>query len=262
VSRVRRLVVVLVVLIGSVMISTAPASAATVRGNISTSSADIFWCTSASQSLCTGTTVTSVAGGTPVNLVCWRDDRSPFPNSSPRWFYAYLDNGIEGWLWAPQVGGQSTTPWCNNINWIKVADFAINHLGQVSASSSEASQFSSADWAPGPYGEWSGDCAKFVYLAWNKATATGNAVDIYNYYNARGMVHRYPSRPPRGALVFWNLTSLGHVAISNGNWQAIGTQGVDGQGMQIAQYPVLDSRASAYLGWAMPQSPAVPQNPS
>jgi hypothetical protein len=247
--------------IAATLTAVAPTAAgATPRPSISTSSADMFWCTS-TQAFCAGPLTQGIPYGTPLTMVCWRDDRQPFPGSSPRWFYSYLDNGQEGWLWAPQVANQVTTPSCSALNWINVGDFSIGHIGQVNASPAEAAQFSAGDWAPGPVGEWSGDCVKFTYLAWGKATATGNAIDVYHYYANRGMVRT--SRPPRGALVFWNLTSLGHIAISIGNWMAVGTQGLDNQFQPISAYGILDpSRGPAYLGWAMPQPPTVPQNPS
>lgn len=259
-AHLRRLAVILIAALAPSLAAASPAAAAT-RTSISTSSADMFWCTSV-QSFCTSNNVVrSIPYGTPLTMVCWRDDRAPFPNSSPRWFYSYLDNGQEGWLWAPQVRNQVSTPSCNTINWINVSDFVIGHIGQVYASSSEAAAFSSADWSPGPIGEWSGDCIKFAYLAWNKATARGDANAVYDYYARRGMIRT--SRPPRGALVFWNLSAQGHVAVSLGNWMAVGTQGVDNQFKPISAYGILDpGRGSAYRGWAMPQPPTVRQNPS
>src|SRR5205085_12513939 len=77
------------------------------RPYVGTSSADMFWCTSV-QPFCTQNTVTSgIPQGTSLAMVCWLDDRAPFPGSSPRWFYSYLDNGQEGYLWAPQVANQT-----------------------------------------------------------------------------------------------------------------------------------------------------------
>lgn len=225
-----------------------------------TSSADMFWCTS-SQTLCTSTTVTTIPRNTPLKMVCWRDDRNVWGGSgTSRWFYALLDNGQEGFVWSDQIASQTpNTPSCNGINWIQVSDFAIGHMGQTHASSSESASFSAAGWRPGPVGEWQGDCIKFAYLAWGKQTLIGNAIAVYRSYRDRGMVH--PGRPPRGAMVFWNRTNLGHVAISIGNWQAVGTQGLDNQVpiKAIDRYAV---NTSDYLGWVMPVTPAVPQNPS
>jgi hypothetical protein len=220
----------------------------------------MFWCTS-SQALCTNTKIITVSGGTPITMVCWRDERAPFPNSSPRWFYVYLENGIEGYMWAPQIAYQTSTPACNTINWVNTTDWSVGHLGQTYASPAEAAQFTKPDWSPGPVGEWQGDCAKFVYLAWGKHTATGNAIDIYHQYLSARMIHTFPSRPPRGALVFFNRTSFGHVAISIGNWQAVGTQGLDNQ-VPINTIGTYNVNTPDYLGWAMPLTPTVPQDPS
>jgi hypothetical protein len=233
-----------------------PAEAAG-RPYVGTSSADMFWCTSV-QRLCANEPFARIAQGTPLKMVCWVDDRAPFTGASRRWFYSLLDNGQEGYLWAPQVANQTpNTPRCDSVNWLNTANWAIGHLGQTTGSSTEAAQFTAADWAPGPVGEWSGDCPKFTFLAWGKQTLRGNAIDLFRQYRSLGRVH--PGRPPRGALVFWNRTNLGHVAISIGNWQAIGTQGVDNQRLPIARYGV---NTPDYLGWTMPVTPTVPQNPA
>ncbi len=207
----------------------------------------MFWCTS-TQAFCMQNTVTQgIAQGTPLKMVCWLDDRAPFPGSSGRWFYSYLDNGQEGYLWAPQVGNQTpNTPNCNTINWIQVSNWAIGRIGQTQTNLT-------------PSGWWAGYCATFAYWAWNAQMVSGNAIDMYHYYAARGLVQT--SRPPRGALVFWNISPpYGHVAISLGNWKAVGTQGFNNS-EGVAVYGVL-SRFSNYLGWAMPQTPTVPQMPS
>ncbi len=223
----------------------------------------MFWCTSV-QDFCTSNTVTrGIPYKTELKMACWRDDRRPFPNSSPRWFYAYLDNGQEGWLWSEQVGGQVSTPSCNTINWINVSDFAIGHLGTVRASLAERLLWSGWD------GYWSGDCPKFTQLAWLpfgghvRAGSTGTAYDIYKIY--RDNVGMPKSRPPRGALVFWGPTpgnSAGHIAISLGNWMAVGTTGLDPQRTPVAAYGIIDGSHPNYLGWVMPQAPTVPPNPS
>jgi hypothetical protein len=208
----------------------------------------MFWCTS-TQGFCAQTTVTQrIPQNTPLKMVCWRDDRAPFPGSSPRWFYVYLDNGQEGYLWAPQVANQTPgTPNCSTINWINVADWAIGHLNQTSTSLT-------------PSGYWAGYCATFTFNAWNGQTVRGDAIVQYRYYADRGMVH--PGRPPRGALVWFNLSSYGHVAISIGNWQVVGTQGFSNS-QPTAAYGVLSgSYGAAYLGWTMPQVPTTTQNPS
>lgn len=254
----RILIVALAIAVTQVLVAN-PAHAA-ARPYISSSSADMFWCTS-QQSLCTSQTVTAkIAKGTPLRMVCWRDDRDPFDRSKKsRWFYSILDNGQEGWLWEPQVGGQVTVRSCTGINWISWSDFAIGHIDQRDAAPAETAAFLTQDWAPGKPGEWSGDCAKFAWLATGKVAYRADAIAMWRYYANRGQVDT-THRPPRGALVFWNQTKWGHVAVSLGNWQAVGTVGLDGDHLPIARYDVLGSRASTYLGWVMPQSATVPQN--
>ena len=57
-------------------------AAASGRPYIGTSSADMFWCTSA-QDLCANRPFAHIGVGTPLTMVCWIDDRAPFPGSSP-----------------------------------------------------------------------------------------------------------------------------------------------------------------------------------
>lgn len=234
----------------------APTAAhATGRPYVSTSSADMFWCTS-TQSICANQTVTTVPGGTPMTMVCWRDDRQPFPSSSPRWFYVFLDNGQEGYLWAPQVADQTpNTPNCNTVNWINVADWAIGRIGLTQWRSAEAD----GPVAPTRSGNyWSGYCQTFASNAWRVAGGGdplpgGSATAEWNNYAAQGRVDP-GHRPPRGAMVYWNIGAYGHVAISLGNWRVIGTQGDQPQIL-----PIADSGVSSYAnfrGWTMPQASA------
>lgn len=128
--------------------------------------------------------------------------------------------------------------------------WARAQLGEVYASPADGIQYSG--WAPGPLYEWSGDCAKFGHRAWSVAGISvprGNAIDIYKVYRSRGQVHTVGT-PPAGALVFWNVTSYGHVAVSVGGNQVIGTRGMDFARLPIQQYSI--AAISGYLGWVMP----------
>jgi hypothetical protein len=101
-----------------------------------------------------------------MRMVCWRDDRQPFPGSSPRWFYAVLDNGQEGFVWEPQVARQVNTPRCSTVNWLNVSDWAIGRMGSTQLWSSQADGPSRPD-NQGSY--WSGFCPAFASNAWKVA---------------------------------------------------------------------------------------------
>lgn len=128
--------------------------------------------------------------------------------------------------------------------------WARSQVGRVYASATDAAPY--ADWAPGPYGEWSGDCIKFANRAWAVAGVSiprGNAINVYYAYRNQGRVHT-TGTPPAGALVFWNISYAGHVAVSVGGGQVIGTRGMDFARLAVAQYSV--STYGNYLGWVMP----------
>ncbi len=129
------------------------------------------------------------------------------------------------------------------------ASWAAGQVGQTHASPQVASMFT--DWAPGPYGEWSGDCAKFVSAAWRMAgvgIVRGNAREQYYAYQSRVQ----GGTAPRGALVFWPNVAppFGHIAIADGGGGVYTTRGLDRDGLTIAQVPASTFGASA--GWVMP----------
>lgn len=258
-----------------------PVGAADSRPYIQTPSADMFWCTS-TQPLCTNEAIAHVPFGTRLNMLCWVDDREVWRNSPRRWIYAYLDNGQEGFFWQPQIGGvepatpscapNPSCPWARycSVNWITAANYAIGHLGQATYQSGDGSYIPRDNPSvPAPW-HWSGFCTAFVYDAWEQwggvpATSHAEAADVWDWFNRYqpAKVHREDAgvtRPPRGALVFWAspTRSLWHVAISIGNWQAIGTTHA-ASGPKVARYDVL---TSGYTGWIMPQTPTVRLNPS
>jgi surface antigen len=243
---------------------TGPAPAhADGRPYVWTESADMFWCTS-TQDLCANQTVTRVPRGTPLTIVCWRDDRQPFPNSSPRWFYVFLDNGQEGYLWAPQVADQTAnTANCNTVNWINVSDWAIGRIGLTQWRSPQADgplqpPYRTGVNAPAGY-YWSGACLIFASDAWKMAggdalLAAGSANEAWNRYVSQNRADTSGSRPPRGALVFWNNGGAGHVAISLGNWHTIGTWRAEPYVDPIQRYGV--GSVTNYRGWVMPATTA------
>jgi hypothetical protein len=119
-----------------------------------------------------------------------------------------------------------------------------------------------------PGGYWSGYCLTFASDAWAPwggivAPTNWNTLpnNVWDWYGANNPGARHVgSRPPRGSLVFWG-TSPWHIAISMGNWRAVGTQGNVGQRLIVSDYDINSSRPN-YTGWIMPQNPTVPMNAS
>jgi hypothetical protein len=152
----------------------------------------------------------------------------------------------------------STTPTNGGTSAAKAADQARALVAQgATASSAVQALFQDAEWAPGPVGEWAGDCVKLPYAAWYFATngsvqiAKGNAIDNYNHYKAQ--VHL--GAPPLGAVTFYDKTAgnpLGHTALSLGDGTVATTTGLDGQHTANAITPYLSASSGAYLGYYMP----------
>jgi hypothetical protein len=183
-------------------------------------------------------------------MLCW-EDNSWYTGryASNRWFYVLFANGGEGYVHSSVVEKQTAVGACAGSIIMKATRTATDWYGQVYAPWWIADDYS--DWPPGPYAEWAGDCIKFarsVYRAHGKAMKTGNAIDVYYQYKAEGRIKS--GVPPRGALVFWNVSAFGHVAVSLGNGYVIGTQGGDNSYLPIAVYKT--TTYGSYLGWAMP----------
>jgi hypothetical protein len=218
----------------------------------------LWWCDS-TQPFCEQNTVTTgVGNGTNVHMECWDTGRQNAPNSS-KWFYVYLQNGQEGFVTESQVANQTTVPACSTINWMNVASYAIARLGTDNNGSS-----------------WYDLCLTFASQAWQAGGGVNIAQGypasistfpdaIWNWYWGSASLHSFVhneatgivSRPPRGALVFWSGGSnpgLWHVAISLGNWQAIGTwdssvPATPAAERVISMYSVY---TGPYTGWIMP----------
>jgi len=90
---------------------------------------------------------------------------------------------------------------------------------------------------------------------WYCETAVENAYGSHVYYSAlddwrdalrRGVAHPGDLNPPRGALVFWNITQWGHVGIARGDATFVATNVNNHIG--TARIPYYNN----YLGWAWP----------
>ena len=99
---------------------------------------------------------------------------------------------------------------------------------------------------------WSGWCEQFVEQAEGFAFTFPSAIADYQWHADRGRIHT-DTNPPVGALVFYGGGGgAGHVAVSIGGGQEIGTLGYVGQRLPVQQYPVIGFLSNPYLGWANP----------
>jgi hypothetical protein len=99
---------------------------------------------------------------------------------------------------------------------------------------------------------WSGWCEEFAEQAEGFQFRFGSATQDYTWERDHGRIHT-DANPPVGALVFYGGgNGYGHVAVSVGGGQAIGTLGYVGQRLRVSQYPVVGYLTNPYYGWALP----------
>jgi hypothetical protein len=103
-------------------------------------------------------------------------------------------------------------------------------------------------WSDADASPWSGLCETFVERMYGVIGQYPTATDNFAAQRDAGQLHT-DSDPPPGALVFWSSSSsAGHVAISIGGGQVIGTTGYWGDRTAVSQYGL--DYAGGYLGWA------------
>ncbi|MGB3442740.1 MAG: hypothetical protein WBA97_28690 [Actinophytocola sp.] len=88
--------------------------------------------------------------------------------------------------------------------------------------------------------EHDGYCERAVRLAWNRATHHASAID--HWRSSDGARHT-GANPPRGAFVFWNISSFGHVGLSDGDGGVWATS-VNGRIGHVGLHYFAN-----YLGW-------------
>jgi cell wall-associated NlpC family hydrolase len=96
-----------------------------------------------------------------------------------------------------------------------------------------------------------GDCPKLPFVVWDAAGVAlrkQDAITNYRYYARLGRIQS--GTPSIGAVVFFNITSLGHEAVYIGNGVIASTKGVDGN--QLANIIAPLSGFSNYLGYYQP----------
>ena len=97
---------------------------------------------------------------------------------------------------------------------------------------------------------WSGWCEQFAEQAEGFPGRFASAQTHYQWQRDHGRIHT-DTNAPVGAVVFWDGPG-GHVAISIGAGQAIGTYGGLGDRYAVRQYPLTGRLPNTYLGWARP----------
>lgn len=194
----------------------------------------------------------TVATNQSVSMICWRKGSWYVGDyGTDMFFWVHTSSGANGYVSASYVKRQTSVGWCGDNKRLTAAETAVARYGQVWASTADKSLFSASEWSPGPVGEWSGDCVKLGYVAWHAAgvwVPKSNAINNYAYYHNRGLIHL--GVPPTGALVFYNLTSLGHEAVALADGWVAATRGLDNQYLSNTVYPYTSK--PNYLGWAMP----------
>ncbi|XVS65534.1 hypothetical protein ACQPYE_05585 [Actinosynnema sp. CA-299493] len=88
--------------------------------------------------------------------------------------------------------------------------------------------------------EYDGYCERAVRLAWNRSTHHASAIA---HWNSNDGGRHTGTNPPRGAFVFWNISSYGHVGLSDGNGGVWATS-VGGRIGHVSR-----TYFANYLGW-------------
>lgn len=200
--------------------------------------------------------------GTSVSMQCWYDGRSAAGTirGSNRWFLVRRSDGYEAFVHSSRVDARTGVGWCGDLSRVKAGLLALSRLGKTNAQqTSDHGYFTASDWASGPYGEWSGDCGKFAWVAYERAgnhLALDDAWPMFsNYYSAGYSERGRNELPPYGALVGWQ-SNPGHIAVAVGGPNVATTQGWNGDGMWIARRSLADSTSFGgpnYYGWVVPR---------
>jgi hypothetical protein len=235
-------------LVGITLLSVAPANAAAITSNVS-----LRPCVDLANGNCAPVGTTATNGMRKMR--CWRDGSWATGNyRSNRWFLVVLNDEREGYVHSSFVPRSSQTPEpnCGTLAAVRAADFVIGLIGQTYATTTVAADYAAGDWAPGPYAEWSGDCAKLTGSSFSRGARIsyklGNAIDQYGAYKRDGLIQG--GIPRYGDPVFYSTAMpWGHTAIYIGGKTVVSTQGLDGAKLPVARRD-LNSFAN-YLGWAL-----------
>jgi Bacterial SH3 domain len=196
--------------------------------------------------------VGGVASGTAFTLLCqWQGGTNVGGNST--WDRVTFSNGLTGAItdfdtttpsfnnYAPGTGDCNATPPGVSPQMQNAANWAVAEARSPDPTWSD--HFGHA---------WSGYCEEFAEQAEGFTFRFSSALTDYQWQAAHGRIHT-DSNPPVGALVYYGAGGgFGHVAVSIGNGQEIGTYGYAGQRLAVRQYPVRGFLSNPYYGWANP----------
>lgn len=234
---------------GAAVATAAPASAATLSG----SNVNLRACVDLGNPIC-GTPVGTTGNAGIVKMRCWRDGSTVTGNyRSQRWFLVMLTDEREGYIHSSFVTNQQNVPECTTLSYVRAADFAISQNNQRYAPTNIANSYSANDWAPGPFGEWSGDCAKFSGSAYRSNGVAFPQADAYGQYRQLAAAGKILGGIPRyGSAVFYAPTSTnkyGHTAIYIGGKSIMSTQGFDNYNQPVVEQDLYSH--PNYLGYAL-----------
>jgi uncharacterized protein YraI len=207
-----------------------------------------------------GTNYGIVAGepnGAGFSLICqWQHGTSVGGNAT--WDRVQFGNGVTGAIsdyWTTTPSWNSYAPGTPDCTQAPPAPTGPTVTPQMQAA---------ANWAVAemrsPYPAWSdhfghpwsGYCEQFAEQAEGFTFRFPSAIADFQWQRANGRIHT-DTRPPVGALVYYGAGGgFGHVAVSIGGGQEIGTFGYAGQRLAVRQYPVVGFLNNPYLGWANP----------
>ncbi len=196
--------------------------------------------------------VAAAPNGATFTLICqWQNGTNV--NGNATWDRVQLANGVVGAIsdtltntpsfnsYAPGTGDCSAPSPGPSSQMQRAATWAISEAHSPDPTWS--------DYFKHP---WSGYCEQFVEQAEGFTFRFPSAIADYQWQRSNGRIHT-DANPPAGALVYYGGgNGFGHVAVSIGNGQEIGTLGYVGNRLPVKQYPVLGYLSNPYLGWANP----------
>jgi hypothetical protein len=192
--------------------------------------------------------ITTMPSGASFQLLCqWQGGTSV--NGNQTWDEVRFGNGVVGAI----SDYYTTTP-----SWNSYVP-GTGDCGSITVQMQNAANWANAEKdSPDPtwsdyYGRaWSGWCEQFAEQAEGFTFRFASAINHYNWQLSHGRIHT-DTNPPVGAVVFYGGGGgYGHVAVSIGGGQVIGTLGNVGQRLPVSQYPVVGYLSNPYLGWARP----------
>ena len=244
---------------GTITAALAVSCALALASNGTASAAGVYHTTAAVNVRSGPSTATAVLAvepnGASFTLICqWQGGTNIGGNAT--WDRVQFANGVVG---AISDYPTNTPSWNNYAPGTPDCSAAPPPVPTVSAQMQSAANWAIAEknspdptWSDRLGHPWSGWCEAFAEQAEGFTFRFPSAIADYQLQAARGRIHT-DTNPPVGALVYYGAGGgYGHVAVSIGGGQAIGTYGYVGQRLPVRQYPVTGYLSNPYIGWANP----------